>query len=362
MAWLLSCMPRAAEKLLHHPSFVSQGEADHMLAGVLAEEPSRLASEALIYSAVTSFVTPFITSMDEASVSAAALPRAAGAAPVTSRGLVRLHARPAATGFGWCDTRRDFERSMAQEHHMERLVGRGSPAAEIARLQQRLLVARLEVWPLKGSIRGAGASAGAGGEGSSAAGVVPAPSSGGNGLFEALSAAMWGTPLYNGLLRQLAVAYMRGSPEEYAGFLGDDWQHYLQAMARLGTPGDELALRAVADHFGCAVNIVTPDAFMWLLRYAPRRTKTLREVFLGFAGPGSWFPIRRQTAMTTLKLTLGAGSEYKHLRTALRQQAQPPPPAPATPARGPVGAAGAAEAGAPAGAEGGGAQQPATPP
>ena len=30
------------------------------------------------------------------------------------------------------------------------------------------------------------------------------------------------------------------------------------AMARPGTPGDELALRAVGDHFGCSINVVTP--------------------------------------------------------------------------------------------------------
>lgn len=34
-------------------------------------------------------------------------------------------------------------------------------------------------------------------------------------------------------------------------------------MARPGTPGDELMLRAVADHFGFAINIVTSDPFMW---------------------------------------------------------------------------------------------------
>jgi hypothetical protein len=34
-------------------------------------------------------------------------------------------------------------------------------------------------------------------------------------------------------------------------------------MARPGTPGDELMLRALADHFGLPVNIVTSDAFMW---------------------------------------------------------------------------------------------------
>ena len=46
--------------------------------------------------------------------------------------------------------------------------------------------------------------------------------------FEAVSVALWGTPLYHPLLRQLAVAYMRASPEEYAVFLGDDLEAYLK--------------------------------------------------------------------------------------------------------------------------------------
>lgn len=33
-------------------------------------------------------------------------------------------------------------------------------------------------------------------------------------------------------------------------------------MARPGTPGDELMLRAVADHFGVPINICTSDPFM----------------------------------------------------------------------------------------------------
>lgn len=38
------------------------------------------------------------------------------------------------------------------------------------------------------------------------------------------------------------------------------------AMARPGTPGDELMLRAVSDHFGLPINIATSDAFMWCVQ------------------------------------------------------------------------------------------------
>lgn len=41
------------------------------------------------------------------------------------------------------------------------------------------------------------------------------------------------------------------------------WLPCCSGMAQAGTPGDELMLRAVADHFGFSVNIATSDAFMW---------------------------------------------------------------------------------------------------
>ena len=196
----------------------------------MAEDVVRLQGEAVLYSLLASQATPFVCPLDEASVWVA--PEGA------LRGLVRLQARkmsggagqtssgsdfgeplravqggrarrdscpfppapppcpaprtptPLCTppapnpsrchpsGFGWRDARADFEASMAREHRTERLVGRGSPVAEERRLLQRLLLARLEPWPLK-------------------------TRAGGNALFEALSIALWATPAYHPLLRQV---------------------------------------------------------------------------------------------------------------------------------------------------------------
>lgn len=36
-----------------------------------------------------------------------------------------------------------------------------------------------------------------------------------------------------------------------------------RAMSRSGVSGDELTLRAVADHFGVVINLITADNFMW---------------------------------------------------------------------------------------------------
>lgn len=63
-------------------------------------------------------------------------------------------------------------------------------------------------------------------------------------------------------------------------------------MARPGVAGDELTMRAVADHFGVVINLVTADSFMWFLRYAPRQTRSGREVFLAHVAPYVYLPIR----------------------------------------------------------------------
>lgn len=54
--------------------------------------------------------------------------------------------------------------------------------------------------------------------------------------FEAVSVALWGTPMYHPLLRQLAVALMRAHPEEYVVFLGADFEPYLRYTRYKETP------------------------------------------------------------------------------------------------------------------------------
>ena len=54
------------------------------------------------------------------------------------------------------------------------------------------------------------------------------PNAGGNSLFEALSLALWGTPLCALPLRAIAVAYAAQHPKEYRCFLGDDFEAYLR--------------------------------------------------------------------------------------------------------------------------------------
>jgi hypothetical protein len=63
-------------------------------------------------------------------------------------------------------------------------------------------------------------------------------------------------------LRYMSTKCMlrRSHREEFECFLGEDFDSYLTSMARLGTWGDELTLRAACDAFGVVMHVVTSDA------------------------------------------------------------------------------------------------------
>jgi hypothetical protein len=51
-------------------------------------------------------------------------------------------------------------------------------------------------------------------------------------------------------------------------------------------------MRAISDHFGVPINIITADDFMWCSRYAPKQTKSQRELFIALVAPTTFFLVR----------------------------------------------------------------------
>ena len=131
--------------------------------------------------------------------------------------------------------------------------------------------------------------------------------------------ALWATPAYHLPLRQLVVDYMADCPEEYATFLGDNFDAYLKYMKQPGVSGDELILKALADRFGLPITVMTGDEVIWCIRYPPRHTLSQREVFMAVAPVAQFSAVRRQSAITSLKLTFAGGQEAKTAR-ALRKK------------------------------------------
>jgi hypothetical protein len=91
-------------------------------------------------------------------------------------------------------------------------------------------------------------------------------------------------------------------------------------MSQPGVAGDELVLRALADRFGLPITVVTGDEVIWCVRYPARDTFSQREVFLAVAPGARFSAVRRQSAITSLKLTFSGGEEAKAARAARRQQ------------------------------------------
>ena len=76
-------------------------------------------------------------------------------------------------------------------------------------------------------------------------------------------------------------------------FLGEDFKAWAKQMARDGTWGDELTLRAASEAYGIVVNVVTSDSENWFLRYIPEHTLVQREVFLSYIAPIHYNGIRK---------------------------------------------------------------------
>ena len=57
-------------------------------------------------------------------------------------------------------------------------------------------------------------------------------------------------------------------------------------------------------------------------RYSPVVTRTQREVTLAFLGPNTWMPLRRLSAMTSLRLSLTSSSEARLAREMRRKMQQ----------------------------------------
>ena len=70
--------------------------------------------------------------------------------------------------------------------------------------------------------------------------------------------------------------------------------------------------------------LVLPSRPRRFQRYAPPRTLSQREVTLAYLGPSTWMPVRRQSAISSLRLTLSGSSEWRTAREvrARRQRRQ----------------------------------------
>ncbi|KXZ45455.1 hypothetical protein GPECTOR_54g196 [Gonium pectorale] len=125
----------------------------------------------------------------------------------------------------------------------------------------------------------------------------------GNCQFRSLSNELYGSQDHHASIRRAAVAHILAHRSSFEAFLGEDFDDYTAAMARSGTWGDELTLRAVCDSYGIIVHVVTSDEDNWYLTYEPAELKVDFEVFLTYIAPLHYNSIRRLSSLRTMALT-----------------------------------------------------------
>lgn len=79
----------------------------------------------------------------------------------------------------------------------------------------------------------------------------------GNCQFRALSDQLFRTADHHAMVRARVVAQLAAHPELYAHFVGQPYHQYVDAMARSGTWGDHVTLKAAADAWGIKIFVVT---------------------------------------------------------------------------------------------------------
>ena len=76
---------------------------------------------------------------------------------------------------------------------------------------------------------------------------------------------------HHAAVRETVVTYMREHSDDYSFYFedGQAWEAYLRQMARRGTWGDELTLKAACNCFNVVLHVLTTEASHYYLQYKP---------------------------------------------------------------------------------------------
>jgi hypothetical protein len=266
----------------------------------LDEEPptividSKLSTE--LYRRLSLQQTPVLASPDEATVNVNFSRRPASApAPTTSNhdstpptNMNTMERLKSSAGFKWSTTRKNLEIAIAVEQ-LEEGAGDGRRRSSMAwelegvaaaeqRLALRLHKLKLDMLVMCGD---------------------------GNCQFRSIAYGLYGDQGHHHLVRQRVISTMAATRSYYEGFLGDDFNNYLNEMSRSGVWGDELTLRAAAEHYGIAINVITDERDNWFVRYVPQTCRQAEmdkwEIFLAYISPVHYNYIKKRSVGDALR-------------------------------------------------------------
>ncbi|KAK9806216.1 hypothetical protein WJX72_005737 [[Myrmecia] bisecta] len=193
----------------------------------------------------------------------------------------------------WSDSRKVLEEAIQTQKSEDRAHQEPDLMAQETRLQKRLGKFKLDMHVMAGD---------------------------GNCQFRSVSFGLYGDPQHHRSVRLKAVQYMRAHKDDFQCFVGESFQEYVRNMAKDGSWGDELTLRAISDSYGIVVNVITSDQHNWFMRYKPDTLQLSLEIFLTYIAPVHYNAIRRQTSGQQLLRKLSHSNSSKIQEALDREQ------------------------------------------
>ncbi|KDD76817.1 hypothetical protein H632_c95p0 [Helicosporidium sp. ATCC 50920] len=136
----------------------------------------------------------------------------------------------------------------------------------------------------------------------------------GNCLFRAVASNLLGSQERHAEVRVRCVEHVKRHPADFAPFLGDELGEYLRGMARAGTWGDELMLRAACETYHVVISVITSQPAHWYLRYVPRGARRIaheEEIFLTYIAPIHYNAIRRRRSSFSRALQRPSSASFQ---------------------------------------------------
>lgn len=102
--------------------------------------------------------------------------------------------------------------------------------------------------------------------------------------FRSISDQLYRTPSYHRNVREHIVTQLRNKPDEYKGYVPEDYEVYLREMEKSGTWGDHVTLKAAADVYGVRIIVLSSydNHEASIIEVDPESRFTKRVLYLSF--------------------------------------------------------------------------------
>eukprot|EP00803_Ostreobium_quekettii_P009199 evm.model.scf_3184EXC.3 EVM.evm.TU.scf_3184EXC.3 scf_3184EXC:10159-12281(-) len=104
----------------------------------------------------------------------------------------------------------------------------------------------------------------------------------GNCQFRSLSDQLYRTPAYHDEVRELVVCHIKDHAIQFKDFVPDDFEGYCKKIAKKGTWGDHITLKAAADCYGVQLLLLTSYPHASVLQLDAETVRSNRRLYLSY--------------------------------------------------------------------------------